>query len=351
MAHHPSDHHHLPPADPHAGDHPGHDHAEHGHGHGDGHGHGHGHDHGHAHDHGLGFGHAHAVSGSARALGWALGLNAAFLAVEVGVGWWSGSLALLSDAAHMVSDVGALVLALAAARLARRPANRFMTYGLVRAEVLGAFLNGLALLIVCGLIVRESVARMAAGPPEVPGAPVLVVGVVGLVINLASAAVLHRADHGDLNVRGAMLHMLGDALGSVAAIVAAVLLLFGFTLADPVASVLVAALVAFGAVFLVRDAGRVLLELPPPGFDVGGVWTALRAVDGVVDVHDLHAWSLDGRTPLVSVHLVVDADAAPEHVSARARTLLGGTFGVHHATLQLERPDHGEPCAVRCGDA
>jgi cobalt-zinc-cadmium efflux system protein len=280
-------------------------------------------------------------------LGLALGLNFVFLGVEFGVGWWTQSLALLSDAAHMASDVGALVLALAAAQLARRKATNHMTYGLARAEVLGAFVNGLGLLVVCALIVREGLARLVEGPPAVPGVPVLVVGVIGLAINLGSAWILHRADDGDLNVRGALFHMLSDALGSVAAIVAAVFLMFGVGGADPIASLIVGALVAVGAVSLVRDAGRVLLELPPRDLDVAGVHQALMALDGVVEVHDLHAWSLDGRTPLVSAHLVVQAQS--EEVCDRARAMLDDRFQVHHATLQIERAE--QACGVRCGDA
>jgi cobalt-zinc-cadmium efflux system protein len=302
---------------------------------------GHAHGHTHAHD-----GHGHSHGDARSALGLALGLNALFLGVEVGVGLWTGSLALLSDAAHMLSDVGALALALGAAQLARRRASSGMTFGLARAEVLGAFVNGLGLLAVCAAIANESVRRLFEGPPPVAGAPVMVVGAIGLAINLASAWVLHRADHDDLNVRGALLHMLSDALGSAAAIVAAVALMYGVTAADPVVSLLVGALVAVGAVGLVRDAGRILLELPPRGLDVGRLHTELGAIDGVAEVHDLHAWSLDGRTPLVSAHIVVDAEADADGVCARARSLLDDGFGVHHATLQVEGP-RGD-CGVRC---
>lgn len=273
-------------------------------------------------------------------------LNGAFLVIELVVGWWSGSLALLSDGAHMVSDVGALVLALGAAQLATRRPSTAMTYGLGRAEVLGAFLNGLLLVGACGWIVFEAVERLVHGAPEVPGMAVLVTGFVGLVINLASAWYLHRSDDQGLNTRGALLHMLGDALGSVAAMVSAGFLLVGVPAADPVASLVVAALVAVGAWALLRDAGTVLLELPPPGLDVDGVRDALLELDGVSEVHDLHAWTLDGRTPIVSAHLVLGEGAAFEGVCGAAHRLLHDRFDIEHATVQ---PERGNGCHTDCG--
>lgn len=300
--------------------------------------------HGHSHHH------DHARAGRLdprRALFLALLLNGSFLGVEIGVGLWTGSLVLLSDAAHMLSDVGALVLALGAAQLALQAASLRMTFGLARAEVLGAFLNGLVLLFAAGAIVAEAADRFGVGAPEIPGAPVLVVGLLGLVINLGSAWVLFRSDRDNLNIRGAIVHMLSDALGSVGAIVAAVLLLNGVQLADPVVSIGIAALVAFGAVRLLRDAGRVLLELPPPGLDVDQMRRALLEVDGVVEVHDFHAWTLDGRQPMVSAHLVLRARNEFEEVCRRAHATLHDRFHVHHATLQAEGLDSA--CPTNCG--
>lgn len=272
--------------------------------------------------------------------------NGIFLVIELFVGWWSGSLALLSDGAHMVSDVGALVLALGAAQLATRRPSTAMTYGLGRAEVLGAFLNGLLLVAACVWIVVEAVERLVHGAPQVPGVAVFATGFVGLVINLASAWYLHRSDDDGMNTRGALLHMLGDALGSVAAMVSAGFLLVGVPAADPVASLVVAALVAVGAWSLLRDAGTVLLELPPPGLDVDGVRDALLALDGVAEVHDLHAWTLDGRTPIVSAHLVLGQDAPFEEVCRDAHRLLHDRFEVEHATVQ---PERGQGCHTDCG--
>jgi cobalt-zinc-cadmium efflux system protein len=247
----------------------------------------------------------------------------------------------------MLSDVGALVLALGAAQLALTAANARMTFGLGRAEVLGAFLNGLALLFAAGAIVSEAAQRLGEGAPPVPGAPVLVVGLIGLAINLGSAWVLFRSDRDNLNIRGAIVHMLSDALGSAGAVVAAILLLNGVPLADPVVSIGIAALVAFGAIRLLRDAGRVLLELPPQGLDVEAMRQALLAVDGVAAVHDFHAWTLDGRQPMVSAHLVLEERSEFDDVCRRAHAALHDRFGVHHATLQAERPDTA--CPTNCG--
>jgi cobalt-zinc-cadmium efflux system protein len=284
------------------------------------------------------------VLSARRALTVALVLNAAFLGVEVAVGAWAGSLALLSDAAHMVMDVSALVLALGAAELARLHTTSG-TYGLSRAEVLGAFVNAVLLLGACVYIVVEAVQRLATGAPPVPALPVLIVGAIGLALNLGSAWVLHRSDHENLNIRGAMLHMLADALGSLAAVVAAVALMYGYPSADPIASLVVAALVVVGAVRLLKDAGRVLLELPPSNMDVRRLREALHRVDGVTDVHDLHVWSIDGRSSLVSAHLVIGEGTPLDGTCSRAQHLLDDEFGVRHATLQVERAG---TCALRC---
>jgi len=303
---------------------------------------------GHHHHHGDG--HHHGLD-SRSALRWALGLNAGFLLVEVAVGWWTGSLAVLSDATHMLSDVGALVLALAAAELARRPASSEMTFGLARAEVLGAFLNGLFLIGAAFAIVYEALTRLQGPLPEVPGWPVLVVGVVGLAINLGSVFALFSSDRDNLNIQGALVHMLADALGSVGAIVAAVGLMYGFPIADVVMSVVVVALVLGGAVRVVRDAGRVLLQLPPRSLDVAEVTRRLVALPGIVAVHDLHAWTLDGHHPIVSAHIVLAEDVAVEDGCRAAHALLDEEFGIAHATLQPERgPSCDRPdCGVSLG--
>jgi len=304
----------------------------------------HGHDHGHDHHHGPGHVHVHVPAGSdpRKALIIALVLNGAFLLVEAGVGWWSGSLALLSDAAHMLSDVAALALALGAAQLARAQQTANMTYGLKRAEVLGAFTNGVVLVLACAWIAWEAVARLAGGPPDVPGWPVLIVGIIGLAINLGSALALWLADRDNLNIRAALAHMLADALGSVGAIAAAGLLLVGWSSADAWISLGIAALVLWSTRRVLIDSARVLLELPPRGTSVPRIRDALMADARVQAVHDLHVWSLDGSTPLASAHLVTDAEA--DEVMAAAHERLA-ELGVRHLTLQIE------PSAVDCAHA
>lgn len=288
----------------------------------------------------------HAYGDAARrALAWTLALNAALLAVEAIVGWWTGSLVLLSDAAHMVGDVGAIALALGVAHLARRSATPNRSYGFARAEVLGAFVNGLALLVAVGFIFFTAVERLVGEPPHVAALPVLVVGLVGLVINLGSAWFLYRAGKGNLNVRGALLHMLADALGSVGAIVAAALLARGIYDADAAISVVIGVLVLWTTAGLLRDSGRILLQFSPPDLPAGQVRSALLTVDGVLDVHDLHIWTLDGEHAVLTAHLVMADGALPETVRRAAQTLLFDRFQIAHSTLQAEPVQGcGSPC-------
>lgn len=285
-------------------------------------------------------------AGVRRALSMALALNGAFLAVEVGVGLLTGSLALLSDAAHMVGDVGALALAWGASRLAQRAASPGRSYGWLRAETLGAFANGLMMLGVCGWIVQEAVQRLSAGAPPIAGGPVLVVGLLGLLINLGSALALYRSDRGHLGVRGALLHMAGDALGSLGAMVSAVLLMRGIYAADAVVSLLTAALVLWGSVGLIRDAARVLLQFAPEGVSDDVVRAALLGAEGMGDVHDLHVWTVDGRTPVLSAHLVARPGVSARVLRERAEHLLQERFAIAHTTLQVE--DQGECERVHC---
>jgi cobalt-zinc-cadmium efflux system protein len=306
----------------------------------EGHAHPHGHDHG-GHDH-------HHVPDSRGALLAVLALNGGFLVLEAVVGWWTGSLALLSDAAHMAGDVGALVLALVAAQLARRKASATMTFGLQRAEVLGAFVNGVALVaIVVGILV-EAFERLAAGPGEVPGLPVLGVGVAGLVVNVGSAIVLLRSGRDDLNVQGALWHMVADALGSVGAILAALLLLLGHPAADPIVSVVIAGFAAWGSWKVVSASGRVLLQLPPGGFDVHGLLHLLETVPGVASVHDLHVWTLDGRHAVVTAHLVAARGHDAGRVLAAARDTATAR-GPVHLTLQVDPHDLDHCPEADCG--
>jgi cobalt-zinc-cadmium efflux system protein len=305
-----------------------------------GHGHHHGHDHHHGHHHG----------GGERALWVAFLLNGGFLVCEAVAGFLTGSLALLSDAAHMVSDVAALAIALVAMRLARRPRSPRGTFGWRRAEVLAAFVNAVALVVACVFIVGEAITRLRAGPPPIPGGWVLAVGFVGLAINLGSAFALWRSGGDSLNIRGALIHMLADALGSVGAIVAALCtLLFGWAAADPIASLFIAGLVLYGTWGLLRDSTAVLLEFAPPGTDADAVAAVLCESPEVAAAHDVHVWSLASGEPIVTAHLVLEPGPASRSLDAAAAIrraaadALYARFGVHHATLQVDAQDE------RCG--
>lgn len=277
-----------------------------------------------------------------RALRWSLLLNGVFLLVEAAVGFWTGSLALLSDAAHMVSDVGALALALVVAELARRPASRGRTFGLVRAEVLGAFTNALLLGGACVLLLSQAGQRLWSGQAEFHAEPVLVVGVLGLAINLGSAWLLHRSDRDNLGVRGALAHMLADALGSVGAIVSAALAAgFGLHAADPIVSLLICALILYSTWGVLRDSTRVLLDFAPADVPQERVEAALRGLPGVHAIHELHLWSTGART-ILTAHLVPTPGTSPTDLLTRAEHELRDHLGIHHTTIQVD------PAAIAC---
>jgi len=274
-------------------------------------------------------------------------LNGIFLVVELIVGLITGSLALLSDAAHMVSDVAALALALGAAHLSLRAADAIRTYGWRRAETLGAFVNGIALVLACGIILKESVERLIGESPDVAALPVLIAGAIGLAINLGSAYFLARSDTDNLNVRGALLHMLADALGSVGAMLAAVGLHYGYPVADPLVGLLIGLMVLWGSVGLLRQAGGVLLQFTPDGLDVAEVERELCRLPGVGAVHDLHLWSLDGQQNILTAHLVLEEpDQDPYEVQAAAHDLLLRRYGVDHCTVQIEWGDGCGGCSL-----
>jgi len=274
-----------------------------------------------------------------RALIWALVLNGGFLILEAAVGLYTGSLALLSDAAHMVSDVGALVMALVAAKLATRAASDRMTFGLVRTEVLGGFVNGLTLLAAVAWIVVEAIDRLINGSPSFDFLPVLVVGTAGLLINLGSAFFLWRASSDSVNIRAALAHMIADALGSVAAMVAAVALYFGYPIADPLASLIVAAIVAYSSWGVLKESAGILLQLPPHSVKTDDVRAALLSTDGVSTVDQLRLWTLDGRRHVISAHLTLADGAHGEDVVGHAAHRLEHDFDAH-VTLQVTA--HGE---------
>ncbi len=291
---------------------------------------------GHAHDHGHDHDHAPSADADRRWLAVALAVIAGFMVVEIVAGLLSGSLALLSDAAHMATDAAAIGLALVAAGFAARPATRTFTFGLRRAEILSAQVNGAALLVLAAVIAYEGVRRLA-DPLEVEGAIVVAVGAVGALANVAAAAALARAERQSLNVAGARAHVLADLYGSLAAIAAGlVVLLGGSPRADAVAALLVAALMLRSGWRLVRDASRVLLEGTPAGLDAASVGRAMAAVPGVVEVHDLHVWEVTSGFPALAAHVTVGRD---QDCHARRRELAGllhERFGIDHVTLQVD---------------
>ena len=288
---------------------------------------------GHAHDH-----HHHGVSADAdsRKLALALALITGFMCVEVVVGIAVGSLALLSDAAHMLTDAGALVLSLVAIRLARRPAAGAMTFGLKRSEILAAAINGSTLLVLGLLIVYEGVRRLL-DPPAVEGAPVLIVAVVGIAVNLAATSILARANRQSLNVEGAFQHILTDLAAFVAtAIAGAVILLTDFREADGIAALLVAALMLRAAYGLLRDSGRVFLEAAPRGLDPQVIGIRMAGEKGVKEVHDLHIWEVTSGFPALSAHILVGRDRDCHDARRALERLLHDEFEIEHTTLQVD---------------
>ena len=283
-------------------------------------------------------GHSHAVRADAdrRALAIALALILSFMAVEVVVGIMASSLALLSDAAHMLTDAAAICLSLVAARLATRPAAGTMTYGMGRAEILSAQVNGITLLVLAAVIVFEAVRRLIS-PPDVDPLPVLAVALAGVVVNLAAVRVLAGANRQSLNVEGSYQHVVTDLYAFMATAVAAVVILAtGLDRADAVASLVVAALMLRSAYGLLRASGRVFLEAAPEGVDPDVVGRALAAQAGVVEVHDLHVWEVTSGFPALSAHVLVGAGSDCHAIRRELEVLLDERFGLHHTTLQVE---------------
>ena len=295
----------------------------------------HGHAHAHAHSH------APAADADRRWLGVALGLILAFMAVEVVAGLLADSLALLSDAAHMLTDAGSIGLALVAARLAARPPGGRFTYGLGRAEILSAQVNGAALLVLAGVIAWEAVRRMG-DPPDVEGLVVLVVGLVGAGVNVGAAWALSRAERRSLNVEGARAHVFADLYASLGAALAGLLVLTaGLERADVVVALLVAALMVWSGFGLLRQATRVLLEASPRGIDPDAVGNALASQPGVSEVHDLHVWEVTSGFTALSAHVLVPANEDCHARRAELELLLADRFGLEHTTLQVEHETGG----------
>jgi cobalt-zinc-cadmium efflux system protein len=285
---------------------------------------------GHAHAH------APAAAGPAR-LAWTLALVVAFALAEVAGGLVSGSLALLADAGHMASDAAALGLTLFAMRIARRAPSPTRTFGYHRAEILAALANGATLVAIAVLIVVEAIGRLRA-PVAIDTGVMLGVAVAGLAVNVAGLVILRGGRRGaSLNLRGAWLHVLTDALGSIQAIAAGVAIaMFGWTWIDPAASILIAVLVVYASWSLLRESIAVLMEGVPGDIDLEQVRAALSGVSGVRDVHDLHVWSITSGFVALSAHLVIDDAAAGPAVLLAAQACLAERFGIDHTTLQLD---------------
>ena len=261
------------------------------------------------------------------------------MVVEIVAGVLASSLALLSDAGHMLTDAAALALSLAAARLATRGAYGSMTYGLGRAEILSAQANGLTLLVLSGLIIYGAIGRLVS-PPEVHGGVVLVVALAGIIVNLVAARVLSGGGHAherSLNVEGSYRHILTDLYGFIATAIAAVVILTtGFDRADAIASLLIAALMLQAAYSLLKASGRVFMEAAPAGLDPDEIGRTLAAQPGVVEVHDLHVWEVTSGFASLSAHVVVRAGDDCHEVRRSLQELLEERFHVHHTTLQVD---------------
>lgn len=299
----------------------------------------------------MGAGHDHGLSEikHEKPLWWAFGLTSAFLIAEVIGGLLTNSLALLSDAAHMMTDVIALAISLVAVRLSRRPPDAKRTYGYARMEAIGAMVNGGLLFVVAGYILWEAVGRFRQ-PPEVASTGMLVIATIGLVINLISMRLLKAGSGTSLNVRGAYLEVWSDMLGSVGVIIGALIIQFtGWTVADPIIAVLIGLWVLPRTWTLLRQAGHVLMQGVPAGMELDAVRAMMEAHPDVTTVHDLHAWALGSSQTVLTAHVVVrDSDTVDlEQVRRSLAAALEERFDVHDATLQVERT----PCEVGHGHA
>jgi cobalt-zinc-cadmium efflux system protein len=285
-------------------------------------------------------GHKHGrASDSRRKLSLVLVLTAIYMVAEAVGGWWTGSLALMADAGHMLTDVAALGLALLAAWFSARPATSNKTFGYHRLEILAALVNGVTLVVISILILYEAYQRWAS-PPLVRGNVVMLIATGGLGINLISAWILHGRHEIDLNIRGAWLHVISDALGSVGAIVAGALMwLYGWYAADPLFSALIGILIVWSSWRLIRESTNVLLEGTPAHINLAAVEESILRTEGVNNVHDLHVWTITSGREALSAHVIHDYDVSQPELLKELRAKLHDRFGVDHLTIQMETPD------------
>ncbi|HEX8000144.1 MAG TPA: cation diffusion facilitator family transporter [Pyrinomonadaceae bacterium] len=291
-----------------------------------------------AHSHGA---HKHGrAERSRRRLSVVLLLTGVYMLAEAFGGWWTGSLTLLADAGHMLADVAALALALVAIWFGSRPATPNKTFGYYRLEILAAWINGVALVVIALVICYEAYERWAS-PPEVKSTQMLIIATGGLLINATCAWLLHGEHEHDLNMRGAWLHIIGDALGSVGAIIAGALMsIYGWYMIDPLVSVLIGLLIVWSSWNLIRVSTNVLLEGTPAHINLAAVEEAILKTDGVQDVHDLHVWTITSGREALSAHVIhMEAISQPELLK-ELRAKLYEKFGVDHLTIQMETPDY-----------
>jgi cobalt-zinc-cadmium efflux system protein len=290
-----------------------------------------------AHDHSA-HAHVHAIDPHAdrRPLTGALALIVAFMLIEVAVGVLGHSLALLSDAAHMLTDAGGIAFSLVALRLAARPAAGAMTFGLRRVEILSAQANGITLLILAALILYEAVRRLI-DPQHVHAGPMLAVALIGVAVNVAAVWMMSKANRSSMNIEGSFQHLLTDLYGFIGtAIAAAVILISGFQRADPLVSLLIAALMTRAGYGLVKASGRVFLEAAPAGLDPQEIGSALVAQPGVIEVHDLHVWEVSNGFPALSAHVLVGVECDCHEARRQMEEVLRERFALDHTTLQVD---------------
>ena len=313
-----------------------------GHAHDHSHGHHHGHDH-KGHSHGHGHGHSHAPASFDRAFAIGIALNIAYVVAESGAGLWTGSVALLADAGHNLSDVLGLAVAWGGAALARSAPTKRFTYGLKGSTILAALANAVFLLVALGAIVTEAVQRLG-NPPAVTGLTVSLVAGIGIAINAFTAWLFARGRKGDINIRGAYLHMLSDALVSAGVVAAGIVIwATGFGWIDPLVSLVIAALIFWQTWGLLRETVEMSLAAVPRAIDYDAVTEALEALPGVARVHDLHIWPMSTTEPVLTAHLVMPEGHPGDGFLVAARTMLRERFAIGHATLQVEM---GGECAA-----
>lgn len=278
----------------------------------------------------------------------ALAITTVYMIAEAVGGWLTNSLALIADAGHMLTDVAALTLTLAAIWFAVRPATAKKTFGYYRLEILAAFINGIALALISLWVIYEAYGRWQS-PPQIDGSNLTLIAFGGLVVNIVAAKLLHHGHHHDLNMRGAWLHVIGDLLGSVTAIVAGVLIVaFGWLWADPLCSVVISLIIIFGAWRLITDSVNILLEGTPSHIDLAAVEATILETEGVAGVHDLHVWTISSGMDALSAHINHEPSVSHSGLLAMVRERLHERFGIEHLTIQMESTGHEREAVYVC---